>query len=96
MEFFLEILWKVKIKILKLRNENQDEDSLPEEEDDVVPEEEESSVLEEEEGGVPREEEDGDLLAWHNCCIPASFTVSCAGLVVGFLFCLTQCSRINS
>ena len=57
-------------KLLKPRNENQDEDGLPEEEDDVVPEEEEDGVPEEEESSVPEEEEDDDLFAWCNCCIP--------------------------
>ena len=57
-------------KLLRPRNENQDEDGLPEEEDDVVPEEEEDGVPEEEESGAPEEEEDGDLFAWRNCCIP--------------------------
>ena len=54
-------------RILKPRNENQDEDGVPEEE------EEEDGVLEEEEGGVPEEDEYGDLLACRNCCIPPSF-----------------------
>ena len=62
-------------RILKPRNENQDEDCVPEEEENVVPEEEEEEdgVLEEEEGGVPEEDEYGDLLACRNCCIPPSF-----------------------
>ena len=60
-------------KILKPRNENQDEDGLTEEEDDVVPGEEEDGVPEEEESGVPEDEEDGDLFAWCNCCIPPPF-----------------------